>query len=270
MDPEPNPGEPGDEYGKALRDRIVRDARAACGGWTGAADRNQRALPRLVIGLSIMTVGLALALDSLGILDAGVVLRYWPLVIVAVGVVKLSSTTRERQRGLVWIAVGLGFLLVTLGRMSFLGVWAMLLLFVGANIVWRALRPPLPRAASGDASESFDMVAVLGGAKTGSAPPDLRSGAAHRDFKGGRAMAVMGGCEIDLRRATIADGSEAVVDVFVMWGGIEIKVPEDWEVVNNGSAFLGGFENKTRPLPGASRRLIVTGTAIMGGVEVKN
>jgi hypothetical protein len=55
-----------------------------------------------------------------------------------------------------------------------------------------------------------------------------------------------------------------------MWGGIEIKVPDEWEVVNRGNAFLGGFEDKTRPLPGANRRLVVTGTAIMGGVEVKN
>ena len=83
-------------------------------------------------------------------------------------------------------------------------------------------------------------------------------------------MAVIGGCEIDLRHASIAEGREAVIDAFALWGGIEIKVPEDWEVVNRGSAFLGGFENKTRPLPGAAKRLVVTGTAIMGGVEVKN
>ena len=71
-------------------------------------------------------------------------------------------------------------------------------------------------------------------------------------------------------RASLPEGGEAIIDTFAFWGGIEIKVPEDWEVVNYGSAFLGAFENKTRPLPGASRRLIVTGTAIMGGVEVKN
>jgi predicted membrane protein len=220
-----------------------------------------------VVGLAIMTAGLVLALDSLGVLDSGAVLRYWPLVLIAVGIVKWMSP-HQGQAGVMWIVAGLGFLLVTLGRMSFGGVWALVLLFVGANIAWRALRPPLPRETAG--VESFDMVAVLGGAKTGSTSPDLRGGAGSRDFKGGRAMAVMGGCEIDLRRASIADGNEALIDVFVMWGGIEIKVPEDWEVVNHGSAFLGAFENKTRPLPGAARRLIVTGTAIMGGVEVKN
>jgi hypothetical protein len=111
------------------------------------------------------------------------------------------------------------------------------------------------------------MVAVLGGSKTGSGGA---GGGPQRDFKGGRAMAVMGGCEIDLRRASMPEGQEVMVDVFVMWGGIEIKVPEDWVVVNHGTAILGGFENKTRPLPGAAKRLVVTGTAIMGGVEVKN
>ncbi|HXY39419.1 MAG TPA: LiaF domain-containing protein, partial [Vicinamibacteria bacterium] len=131
---------------------------------------------------------------------------------------------------------------------------------------WRALRPPLPRPVGDDA---FDMVAVLGGAKTGITSNEA-GGVEPRRFRGGRAMAVMGGCEIDLRRASIPEGEEALLDVFVMWGGIEIKVPEEWEIVNRGSAFLGGFENKTRPLATADRRLVVTGTAIMGGVEVKN
>ena len=267
MSPESNPPDPADAYGKALKDRIVRDAEADATGWTALADRDRRVTPRLVVGLAIMTAGLVLALDSLGVLDSGAVLRYWPLVLIAVGIVKWMAP-HEGQAGLMWIVAGIGFLLVTLGRMSFGGVWAMVLLFVGGQIAWRALRPPLPRV--GGSAESFDMVAILGGAKTGGSSPDLRGGAGSRDFKGGRAMAVMGGCEIDLRRASIADGSEALIDVFVMWGGIEIKVPEDWEVVNHGSAFLGAFENKTRPLPGVARRLIVTGTAIMGGVEVKN
>jgi hypothetical protein len=78
------------------------------------------------------------------------------------------------------------------------------------------------------------------------------------------------GCEVDLRYATMPEGGEAVIDAFAFWGGVEIKVPEDWEVVNRVSAFMGGVDNKTRPLPNATRRLVVTGTAIMGGIEVKN
>jgi hypothetical protein len=80
----------------------------------------------------------------------------------------------------------------------------------------------------------------------------------------------MGGCEIDLRHASMPEGRAVVLDTFAFWGGIEIKVPEDWEVISQGNAVLGGFVNNARSRPGAQRRLVVTGLAIMGGVEVKN
>ena len=212
-----------------------------------------------MIGLAIMTLGLVLALDSLGVLDGGVVFRFWPLVLIAIGVVKWIAPTHEGAGGFVWMVAGVGFLLVTLGLMPISRIWAVILFFIGANIAWRALRPVA--APAGDPAAAIDMVAVLGGAKTVS-----RSTA----FRGGQAMAMLGGCEVDLRYATMPEGGEAVIDAFAFWGGVEIKVPEDWEVVNRVSAFMGGVDNKTRPLPNATRRLVVTGTAIMGGIEVKN
>jgi predicted membrane protein len=218
-----------------------------------------RITPRLVVGLGIMLAGLVMALDSLGLLDAGRVLSFWPLVLIAVGVVKVMGPPEHRHGSLVWFVAGVGLLLVTLGYMPFSRLWAVLLFFVGASIAWRAIRPPLPRAlGSGDA---LDLTAVLGGAKSGSTS---------RDFRGGSATATLGGCEVDLRHASIADGQEAVLDVFAFWGGIGVRVPEDWEVVNRVTTFLGGFENKTLPTPGANKRFVIQGTAIMGGVEVKN
>jgi hypothetical protein len=267
MDPEHDPHSPGDSYGRSLRDRIVREARQQAAAWDSAGDPGFRLTPRLVVGLCIMTAGFVLALDSLGLVDGSVVFRYWPLVLVAVGVVKWLSPPRHFGAGIVWILAGFAFLLVTLGRMSFAGVWAMLLFIAGANIAWRALRPPVRRGDAFAPGEGFDTVAVFGGCKTGSVSP---SGGTPTEFKGGSAMAVFGGCEIDLRHAVLPEGGAAIVDVFAMFGGIEIRVPDDWQVVNRGNAILGAFENKSRPLPGSSRRLVVTGTAIMGGVEVKN
>jgi predicted membrane protein len=220
-----------------------------------------RLTPRLVIGLAVMSAGLVLALDSLGVVDGGQVFRYWPLVLIAVGIVKWLGPPRCAQAGFVWIAAGGAFLFVTMGRMPFGRLWALLLFFVGANIAWRALRPQVPAQRGVDPANRVDMLAVLGGAKTVSYA---------RDFRGGNATATLGGCEIDLRRASIAEGETAVLDTFAFWGGIEIKVPEDWQVLDRGNAFMGGFVNSTRPAPGASKRLVVTGLAIMGGVEVKN
>jgi hypothetical protein len=82
----------------------------------------------------------------------------------------------------------------------------------------------------------------------------------------------MGGFEIDLRGAQI-QGDSATIEIFTLFGGIELKVPQDWYVVLQGTPILGMFANTAKPLPesaGPRKKLILKGAAIMGGVEVKN
>jgi predicted membrane protein len=93
-----------------------------------------------------------------------------------------------------------------------------------------------------------------------------------QDFRGGEVTAIMGGFAIDLRGAAIA-GDSATIHVFALWGGVEFKVPEDWNVAMAGVPILGGFTNSARSFrqgDAAAKTLIVKGTAVMGGVEVKN
>jgi hypothetical protein len=78
----------------------------------------------------------------------------------------------------------------------------------------------------------------------------------------------MGGIELDLRGAGTATG-EAVIDLFVMWGGIEIWVPPDWSVSNEVGLLMAGAEDKSGGSQAARHRLVVRGFAIMGGVEIK-
>jgi hypothetical protein len=54
-------------------------------------------------------------------------------------------------------------------------------------------------------------------------------------------------------------------------GGIEIKVPNTWDVVNEVFPFMGGIEDKTtRPTGGSPPRLILRGFVMMGGVTIQN
>jgi hypothetical protein len=216
-----------------------------------------RLTPRLVIGLAIMLAGFLLALDSLGFADAGQVFRFWPLALVAVGATKLLGSASERSGAFLLIVLGTALLALNLGWLSFPRVAAIVLFLVGARIAWKALAPRPAVPANGPPAS--DVVAILGGSKR----------AVSGDYKGGQAFAFMGGSEVDLRRASMTK-DEAVLDVFVFWGGIEVKVPEDWEVVSHGLPILGGFVDNTRHPPAAQKRLVVTGMAIMGGIELKN
>jgi hypothetical protein len=53
-------------------------------------------------------------------------------------------------------------------------------------------------------------------------------------------------------------------------GGVEIKIPLDWTVVYKGTPVMGGVEDKTIPTPNPAKRLTITGTVIMGGIEIRN
>jgi class 3 adenylate cyclase len=85
------------------------------------------------------------------------------------------------------------------------------------------------------------------------------------------AVAVMGGCDIDLRQAEI-DGPEVVITAVAFWGGIQIIVPEGFDVELEGFSFMGGRDLKLRNVPRipGSPRIRVRGFAIMGGISVES
>jgi hypothetical protein len=67
--------------------------------------------------------------------------------------------------------------------------------------------------------------------------------------------------------------AEVDVEANAVFGGVEIWAPDNWDVVVHGAGILGGFEDKTHRPPddGVPRpRLIIRGSAVFGGVVVKN
>jgi class 3 adenylate cyclase len=85
------------------------------------------------------------------------------------------------------------------------------------------------------------------------------------------AVAVMGGCDMDLRRAEI-DGPEVEITAVAFWGGINIIVPEGFDVELQGFSFMGGRHMRLRDVPiiPSSPRIVVRGFAVMGGIDVKS
>ncbi len=110
-----------------------------------------------------------------------------------------------------------------------------MLALIGLRLVWIGLWPRRPLAGAENIA-TVDGLVLLGGGRRSSNSAD---------FRGGDLMAVMGGFNVDLRNAKIANGP-AVIDVFAFWGGIDIKVPEDWAVTVRGIPLLGGFDDKTQ------------------------
>ncbi len=219
---------------------------------------------RMLIGGALTAFGIALALDALDLLDAGRILRFWPLVLVAIGVTLLARSAGGGPwfPGAILTLVGTGFLLEELDfiNFGFEAIWPLIIMLVGLAIMSRGFRSRRP-ADSTVSEDSIHTFAVL----CGSSPSN-----SSKSFRGGDASAFMGGCEIDLTQADIGE-EPAVFDVFALMGGIELKVPAEWTVESRVVPFMGGMEDATdRSASDPAKRLVVKGFVMMGGITIKN
>jgi predicted membrane protein len=232
-----------------------------------------RLTPQMILGLCIVMFGVALTADNLGYADASKILEWWPLGIVLVGVTKLlqSGTGSGRVVGGVIVFVGVALLGEMLDVFRIWAWWPVAMIALGLVIVFRAIggsrsAAPVPAGFTPTGSpvlltgeSRLSELAIWSGVQRRVSSPVFR----HADL-----TAVMGGIELDLRQAGTG-GGEAVIDVFVMWGGIEITVPPDWAVSNQVVPIMGGAEDKSTGTQSSQNRLILRGVAIMGGIEIK-
>jgi predicted membrane protein len=230
--------------------------------------------PRLIVGAAIALFGVVLVLDRLNLIVADQVLRWWPAVIVAFGALIYTQSRRfgGGVNGIIVMLIGGWLLLNSTGimRVRFWDMfWPLVLIGIGSMLVMQALGRRTRQTSSADADDTLAVFVVMSGVK--------RVITSSR-FRGGELTALMGGAQIDLRRATIPPGEEAVLDLFVVMGGGEIIVPPSWTVITPLVPVMGGIEDKRLPpLPGPENsgsppapRLVLRGLLLMGGFEIKN
>ena len=223
---------------------------------------------RLVFGLLIMAVGVLALLDNLRIFEGVRLISFWPAVFIVGGILKMSQSQARSGYviGAIFIAVGSIMTLNNLGVISvrIRDFWPVILIAIGFLVIFKdkakqTMNDIAVTKINDNKEGKIDIVAIMSGSQ---------GNIANANFIGGDITAVMGGVELDLRNASIE--TEAVINVFAFWGGISLKVPNDWSVVNSANAVLGGIDDSTVPNMSANKRLIITGTAVMGGVEIKN
>jgi hypothetical protein len=248
----------------------------------------------IIIGTTVLLVGVLFLLENFGLVHASRVWQYWPVILIAWGVA--GATNRRRRGGRVWGGmVALAGIILLLGNLNIINqsiwraIWPLFLIGIGLRMLYRAAtrrrrwdngNPPDGPPSEGGPSGGGTPVSGPGAPSSASRPGHLDewavfSGVRRRldwqDFKGGEAFAMFGGVELDLRSATIAQ-DEVVIDASAVFGGVDLQVPENWNVAVEGHGIFGGYDDKTlHTMPeSALPRVVITGNAIFGGVVVKN
>ncbi len=256
--------------------------------------------PGLWPGLVLVSVGGGLLARELGFLPPQVrIVDFWPLLLVFFGISNLF-----RGRGfmgalfaLAFAALG-GFLLAkNLGFLTFPAahLWPVLVVLLGVAFLIRAARgseprePPTdPPAGAGprphdDSDELLDAQWGDEGAQQRSLTTEddrlnkqiTFAGAefkiASQAWKGGELGVTAGGVELDLRYARLAPEG-ALLDVRIVMGGVDIRVPDTWQILCDVTPLIGGADDSTRTTQGSSNAplLRVVGSVTLGGFSIHN
>lgn len=182
----------------------------------------------------------------------------WPLLLVALGVKLLLG--RNITAGVVFVALGIIFFLTKLFDWNFFAIfWPVLIIAVGLSIIFKQDDTHFNSGKKYDDSDKLTDTVVFWG---------LDKNMDSKSFKGGEVNAVFGGAKIDLRNAQIdKDGAKLVLNA--AFGGIDVFVPKDCKVETDGIGILGGWENHTKSRDVKSPVLEISGSAVFGGVEIK-
>ena len=261
---------------------------------------NHHHRPGVLPGLILVSVGGGLLAREFGLLPPHLrLVDFWPLFLVFMG---LSSLFHARGFvgalfALAFVALGGLLLARNLGFLAFpaLRLWPGLLVLLGIAFLFRRGRssdwhgpppdaPPIMRPAP----RNDDAQIVTAHWDDAGAPQRNLTTEDNRlskqitfsglDFKieaqawtGGELGVTAGGVGIDLRNARLAPEG-ALLDVRIVMGGVDIRVPDTWQVQCDVTPFLGGADDSTRSTQGSNGAPIlrVIGSVTLGGLSIRN
>ena len=212
------------------------------------------------VGLLIVAIGALFLLDQFDILHFGSIIgTWWPIILVLIGLIRY----REGQRlaGLVLLTLGGVFLLANLDILLWHDIarlWPLLLIIVGLSMAFGGGRS-WAKSIQEVNDDQFEVRTVFGGSERRITSQNLRAGAIETLF---------GGAEIDLRDAKPAE--DCRIRISVTFGGVEVRVPEDWRIVITGTPILGGISDQTRQTGGEGPVVRFGCSALFGGIEIRN
>ncbi|MFB6134593.1 MAG: LiaI-LiaF-like domain-containing protein [Halanaeroarchaeum sp.] len=215
-------------------------------------------LHRVTGGVIVVTIGLLLLGSTTNALPVESVWSWIPLVFVLLGLYSLVASRGRNLVGPVMVVAIAGTVqlrelsIVTDGQIA--RWWPLFVVLFGVLLVIGRYPHRGPeRVPRGDLS----MVTLFG--------EGIRR--VTGDVRGGEIVTVFGSSEIDLRDATVAD-PPAHVDAMSIFGGVELRVPEDWTVHVEVLTLFGSSEDARARTGGGEPTLVVSGLTIFGGVEV--
>lgn len=226
---------------------------------------------KLVIGGIFIALGILLLLRNFDLFFFPDYLFSWQTLLIGIGVLLLLSRDKKGG-GITLISLGVLFLIPDIFNVSLRNIfrffWPLLLVGIGLLIIFRRSVSAdsffdTPSSSSSLSSDTIDETIILGGGEK-KVLSEL--------FRGGKITTIFGGLALDLTETHLASGRH-VLDVFVLFGGVELIMPDTMNVHIQLTPILGGFQDNRsvdpRIVMNDEEQLVIKGFVLFGGGDIK-
>jgi predicted membrane protein len=248
---------------------------------------------RILLGVLIILIGVAVIGNKISDNNLwSLISTYWPVILVFIGLDNLFSKYHSKFFAAFMIALGTLFLLGNLDIIAIRWydlIFPSILIAIGIRILIPSKYFKSKKFIFDTKKDDviIDNEIKSGFSKTfnyqGSSDEDIienynifsgfETNITSQNFKGGEIGSIFGGSEIDLRQAKLHN-NKAKLEVYAIFGGVDIIVPENWKVKVKGAPIFGGVDNKTNHDSSLDQEntplIIIDAYAIFGGIDIKN
>ncbi|KAA6341886.1 hypothetical protein EZS27_010332 [termite gut metagenome] len=224
-------------------------------------------------GIVFVLIGVIFFGRNMGWIDYSIfrVIISWPMLLIVIGVGTILR--KHLVGGLIVTGIGTFFLLSRIDVIWACNVhdyWPLLFVCIGIILL---LKRPFDKKR-----HHTPVQETVYSSENGFVYSDVSFGSVKQIvvdpvFKGAKIKNSCGSTLIDLRRTSL-ESPETYIDVECRLGGIEIYAPNTWVIISKASCDFGGIEDnrfRTELVEfDNSRKVIIRGKIVLGGMEIKN
>lgn len=223
----------------------------------------------IIWGIAIVALGVIFGGNAIGLFNFDVFFDgWWTLFIIVPSAISLI-TEKERLQSLAFLGAGVIMLLAAQDVFKWDVAWkailALFLILIGLSIIFRSLfhskndKEIAKKVKDADDKTMDAQTAVFSGSER-----------IYNDevFSGSNMVAIFGGAELDLRKAKFT--KDTVIKAFALFGGVDIKVPEDVNIKSKSGFIFGGISDDRKGEGKGKYTIYLDAAGGFGGITISD
>lgn len=237
------------------------------------------------LGIFFIAIGIIWLLDNFDLFFFGISVRSlifsWYTFAIIFGIIIISHNPRSFW-GYFWLVIGLMSFVKHLEFLPFFSfftfgnLWPILIILIGT---WMILsmneKNSMKNFSSTNQDQNYDIIFSQNIFHENTLNENVQFTSMKKiistdELKGGKINVMFGGLVLDLTKCKLANGDN-ILDISIMFGSIEIHVPQDWVINSSVSTTFGSYQDKRFFIPSDAKKdspLWIKGTVAFGGCEI--